>query len=1033
MKPAFFEPKPKFLTLTFLILVIAPHLIAHWGADLGVREVQAAGPLAVDEASGTPLAWNPNQIFYNQDNGPLGRLSESEARDLVRTAFANWSTVPGAKITVREGPPLQDKNGNPIDVTVENVDQVLADEPAPGSAYPLPDGQSPIIFDNEGKILDSLFGPRSGVIGLAGFEVVETQSPYRVVEGVAFFNSQYVDDNPDNSFYDFTNEEFQGVVTHEIGHFLGLGHSQVNGPSIIFDRELFGFGKAPVESIETMNPFSIPKTGVAAGTPARDDQVALAQLYPDPAHPEASTISGRVFQPDGATPLQGANVIARNVTDPFFDAVSQLSGARYVPPFFNSGLTSDPPGPAALENVYELPGLGPDQEYVVLMEPTAGGSFSSLTTFEVTSEFFNTGESGNPEIDKPDLQTPIRPQAGKQTEGINFIVNAASARELLSFPAITVSSDVTMPAIATIGITDPAPPQGVRVTLQSRNKPVFADQEVLIPAGKTSVQVQFPRLSPGVAGFEVRAEGYLPTTLVVGAASAQSEIIPFSPNLPVTRKLAVGEIKLSEDEPPFIFQVRLIELGETAATTQRKGSLLATLPEIRGPNQSQGRITQMTFGLDGKTLYVAHGFAGTSVFLVQGEESPSTASTLSPERPWPAPDAGSSRQTQPIQVKSAIVWRLTDSDGDGVAEAVDYFETGTADIQDLIISSTATGEALILGSNFSDAKSFFNRQPGTVAPLKPAILGYEDSDADGKIDGTVTRHLITTEELALRDITEVSGGMAIDQRDRLFFAARNTLKNITSIQLATDTDADGYPDKLELLPFVVTPTTTGLSGLARLRIRESDDRLFFSSVTVQDTRFIPLAGALFTIPDMDGNNQGDALVKIAQDLSLNSVSPNITNSGLEFGPDGEVYVIAAFPGFQAGPLVLPQYTLYQLQLPAGGLAMPQVFDLGVPVDLANKRVGFLTGLARGAAPTRFQPRLSSFSLTKKTLFLNGLRFRKGLTLTVNGTPVNPLAYSVTPTQIVLPKGKKLLPRRKSAVIRLINPDGQSAEITVSRS
>ncbi|HNJ43112.1 MAG TPA: hypothetical protein PKZ53_21695, partial [Acidobacteriota bacterium] len=313
-----------------------------------------------------------------------------------------------------------------------------------------------------------------------------------------------------------------------------------------------------------------------------------------------------------------------------------------------------------------------------------------------------------------------------------------------------------------------------------------------------------------------------------------------------------------------------------------------------------------------------------------------------------------------------------------------------------------------------------------------AILAYEDSDADGKIDGTVTRQLITTDDLALRDVTEVSGGMAIDQRDRLFFTARNTLKNITSIQLATDTDADGYPDKLQLLPFVVTPTTTGLSGLARLRIRESDDRLFFSSVTVQDTRFIPLAGALFTIQDLDGNNQGDGLIRVAQDLSLNSVSPNITNSGLEFGPDGEIYVIGAFPGFQAGPLVLPQYTLYQLQPASDGLAMPQVFDLGVPVDLTNKRVGFLTGLARGTSPTRFQPRLSSFSLSKKVLSLNGFRFRKGLTLTVDGAPVAPSAYTVTPTQIVLAKGKKLLPRRKSAVIRLVNPDGQSAEITVSR-
>ena len=330
----------------------------------------AAGPLDLC-APNTPFLW-PNagrNIPFNPDRGALGILNNTRAVRAVEDAFRAWENVPTSTATYKNAGLL------PFDVNETNFFDFFFTGIA--------DGLSPIVFDNDGAIFEFLFGPDSGILGFAGPDVYVSEA-CQITEGAAFLNGPVFD----------SREGLLDLMVHEFGHYSNLAHAVVNGQIFIGDttgptpdNDTFGLPPFPdgVEVIETMYPFLFLDVDQLTRTPDPDDRASLSNLYPTANYlATTGTIRGRILA--RGNELSGVNVIARNVADPFGDAVSAISGdyTQGAPP----------------TGVYTLNGLTPGATYAVYTDVILAGGFSTPPRIAVPGpeEFHNTVDT---ETDDP--------------------------------------------------------------------------------------------------------------------------------------------------------------------------------------------------------------------------------------------------------------------------------------------------------------------------------------------------------------------------------------------------------------------------------------------------------------------------------------------------------------------------------------------------------------------------------------------------------------------------------------------------------
>ena len=367
-----------------------------------IREWSAGGLCT----PGRPYVW-PNggtNIPFNPDQGDLGPLTNAQAVELVGDAFQQWGNIPSASTTYVNAGTL------PVDVDITNfIDYLEA---------PAPDGLSAIVFDDTGEIFDLLFGPDSGVLGFAGPEWANP-STCQITEGLAFLNGP--------SFGDAT--EALDVLVHEFGHYQNLAHTVVNGQIAAF---LDHSGPSPnntfpipslIGKIETMYPFYF---GPLAGTssPHRDDIAGLSTLYPSASFATTTgTITGVILGANSRTKLTGVNVIARNIANPFDDAVSAISSDFALTYQQSSKLTG----------IYTLRGLTPGASYAVYVDQIIDGGFSTPPrTLPGPEEFYNgANESADSDVDDRKVFTPVAAVSGSVTNGINIIFNGFKPGESL--------------------------------------------------------------------------------------------------------------------------------------------------------------------------------------------------------------------------------------------------------------------------------------------------------------------------------------------------------------------------------------------------------------------------------------------------------------------------------------------------------------------------------------------------------------------------------------------------------------------------
>ena len=365
-----------------------------------VSLVLAGGPNNVGSA-GNVQRWNPDNpatfpVRFILDNGRLGPLSKEEAADLVRQSFQKWVNVGSSLVDFLElGFLTTDLTGAPV--------------PQPGMTNYLAffNGQmrpeNPIVFDNDGSIIEDVFGVGSNntVLGFVGVRFVDAetgdfQSAWAVLNGVKAN----------------TVGSFPQVVTHEIGHLIGLDHTQVNA-NVAFSGPF-----TETQFVPLMFPFLISGS---SGEPLRDDVAWVSWLYPeDNFAATTGTISGQVRRRSGAF-FGGANVVAvQAIQDP--DLTLTESREEAVFSVVSDFLRLE-------DGSYELPGLAPG-DYLVFIEPLddrfVGGSGvgpfdGRFTGFE--KDYYNGANESGSDADDPSERVVISVAAGQRVENIDLISN----------------------------------------------------------------------------------------------------------------------------------------------------------------------------------------------------------------------------------------------------------------------------------------------------------------------------------------------------------------------------------------------------------------------------------------------------------------------------------------------------------------------------------------------------------------------------------------------------------------------------------
>lgn len=361
----------------------------------------AGGPHYVTRA-GAPWRWSRMPIRFNPDRGDLGRIDNATALRLVDEAFAVWTSVPTAALSVKSEGSL------PEDVTVQNYEQYWG---------VCGDGITPIIFDHDGHILDAIAGPVKGarLRGLTTRCAVYATGEIR--EGAIVINGRYYAGLTRDGLSEDALDDLRELLVHEIGHLLGLAHAQTNA----------------VDAAGTLDP-NAPDLPMMFGLPHQrpitklhlDDVAALSALYPSPSFATTrGAIAGRILADDGHSARPGVHVVARDLIDSRVTAAGTLSGTYFWPTAPGDGTP-----PATLEARYEIPGLPPGL-YILQIEPIAPafngpaalGHFDPPPALSGPAECWNgDGESAH---DDPAIALPILVLGGMTTDGIDVVANTA--------------------------------------------------------------------------------------------------------------------------------------------------------------------------------------------------------------------------------------------------------------------------------------------------------------------------------------------------------------------------------------------------------------------------------------------------------------------------------------------------------------------------------------------------------------------------------------------------------------------------------
>ena len=301
-------------------------------ACLGLFPASAfAGGAHQTNIDGVPYRWLDN-VVYNVDRGDLkpglAAYSQDSVSQMIAESFAAWrGTLTQGDLPVSEGAGLPLSADGGSDVNISNSSLYLNSNA----------NVNPIVFDADGEIIEAMFGDcaQFSLLGFAGFEQLDRDNA-AIIKARAVFGGSCIPDGSGHTAsksgcgpcpFVMDESQVRTMILHEIGHFLGIDHSQVNPQSYLQCEALGSCSVALEEDLPTMFPLIM--AGAAMQTLHQDDVASFNRLYGNP-EADFCTVTGRVLGSDGSTELRGVEVVARN-TNPGLsetDAISFVSGAE---------------------------------------------------------------------------------------------------------------------------------------------------------------------------------------------------------------------------------------------------------------------------------------------------------------------------------------------------------------------------------------------------------------------------------------------------------------------------------------------------------------------------------------------------------------------------------------------------------------------------------------------------------------------------------------------------------------------------------
>lgn len=226
---------------------------AHFGTGVGTARVHWAT---------SPVRW------FATDRGVPG-VSSAAFRTTLERAFNTWQDIPTASIQFVSG------GATPVEPFQD-------------------DGLSVVGFQNHPEM--------DRVLGATTFVFDETNG--ELIEADIFFNSFFEWSTAAGG--DPARFDLESVAVHEIGHFLGLGHSAIGETEMRPEG-----GRRVLGSGAVMFPIAIGRGSIADRVLQPDDIAAASDLYPDGGFTESTGgVHGRIQR--GNAPVIGAHVVAFN-------------------------------------------------------------------------------------------------------------------------------------------------------------------------------------------------------------------------------------------------------------------------------------------------------------------------------------------------------------------------------------------------------------------------------------------------------------------------------------------------------------------------------------------------------------------------------------------------------------------------------------------------------------------------------------------------------------------------------------------------